>query len=244
MGGIADQILLWPFGGVAYVQPPQRPGATLWSIVAGPLVNVALLPVLFAAMYAARSLGLPHTLPDAYLLLRWILYIDISLLVFNILPIYPLDGGQILRSLLWFVLGKARSLMVATLIGLLGLVGFVAVAVWLRSVWLGAMAVFLLMNCWGGLQHARQLLRQARLPRRAGFACPSCKVAPPIGDYWRCGACQQPFDTFQTQGECPHCSARFNATMCPDCHEQHPMMEWVNRGYAGAGTVIDGNPAR
>jgi Zn-dependent protease len=45
VGGTADQILLWPFGGVAYVRPPQRPGATLWSIAAGPLVNVALLPV-------------------------------------------------------------------------------------------------------------------------------------------------------------------------------------------------------
>src|SRR5215471_10399366 len=32
VGGKADQILLWPFGGVAYVDPPQRPGATLWSI--------------------------------------------------------------------------------------------------------------------------------------------------------------------------------------------------------------------
>jgi Zn-dependent protease len=41
VGGIANQIVLWPLGGVAYVNPPQRPGATLWSIAAGPLVNVA-----------------------------------------------------------------------------------------------------------------------------------------------------------------------------------------------------------
>src|SRR5579862_325287 len=39
VGGTANRILLWPFGGVAYVNPPQRPGATLWSIAAGPLVN-------------------------------------------------------------------------------------------------------------------------------------------------------------------------------------------------------------
>jgi Zn-dependent protease len=45
VGGQADQIILWPLGGVAYVNPPQRPGATLWSIAAGPLVNVALLPI-------------------------------------------------------------------------------------------------------------------------------------------------------------------------------------------------------
>ena len=40
VGGKADKIVLWPFGGVAYVSPPPRPGPTLWSIAAGPLVNV------------------------------------------------------------------------------------------------------------------------------------------------------------------------------------------------------------
>ena len=43
VGGRANQIVLWPLGGVAYVDPPPRPGATLWSIAAGPLVNVVLL---------------------------------------------------------------------------------------------------------------------------------------------------------------------------------------------------------
>jgi Zn-dependent protease len=40
VGGTANRILLWPFGGVAYVNPPQRPGATLWSIAAGRLALV------------------------------------------------------------------------------------------------------------------------------------------------------------------------------------------------------------
>src|SRR5215831_12142613 len=42
VGGQADTIMLWPLGGVAYVNPPPRPGALLWSIVAGPLVNFGL----------------------------------------------------------------------------------------------------------------------------------------------------------------------------------------------------------
>src|SRR5436190_24190650 len=46
-GGTADQIVLWPLGGIAFVNPPRRPGAMLWSIAAGPLVNVLLVPVLF-----------------------------------------------------------------------------------------------------------------------------------------------------------------------------------------------------
>src|SRR6478609_398689 len=44
VGGRADHIVLWPLGGVAFVAPPPRPGAWLWSIAAGPLVNVVLVP--------------------------------------------------------------------------------------------------------------------------------------------------------------------------------------------------------
>lgn len=70
VGGKADRILLWPFGGVAYVNPPQRPGATLWSIAAGPLVNVVLLPVLFAAFSFVRSNGWAYLHPDEYYFIR------------------------------------------------------------------------------------------------------------------------------------------------------------------------------
>jgi len=110
VGGRADKIVLWPLGGVAYVDPPARPGATLWSIAAGPLVNVALAPIFFGLLLFAKSAGWAYSLPDAYRLIRAVLSIDIGLFVFNMLPIYPLDGGQIFRSLLWFVLGRARSL--------------------------------------------------------------------------------------------------------------------------------------
>src|ERR671935_1726302 len=53
VGGAANQIVLWPLGGVAFVNPPPRPGATLWSIAAGPLVNVVLLPILSGLWWLA-----------------------------------------------------------------------------------------------------------------------------------------------------------------------------------------------
>ena len=241
VGGTADKILLWPFGGVAYVDPPQRPGATLWSIAAGPLVNVVLLPVLIGAVLAARALGWPETSPDLYLFLRAVLYMNGSLLVFNILPIYPLDGGQILRSLLWFMMGRARSLMAATILGMVGIVGFFALALWQRNLWLAAISVYLLMSCWGGLKHARELLRAARLPRRSGFACPSCRTAPPIGAYWRCGACGLGFDTFESGAVCPHCRAVFASTSCLDCGKSSPVEFWMAGVPVGAAVGGDGS---
>jgi Zn-dependent protease len=230
VGGTANQIVLWPLGGVAYVDPPPRPGATLWSIAAGPLVNMALLPILYGLGFLSRSVGLA---PDAHALLRAIFFINLSLLVFNILPIYPLDGGQILRSLLWFVVGRARSLMAATIIGFIGAAGFVVLAVWMQSIWFGVLAAFMLSNCWRGWKQSQVLLRLAKLPRRDGFACPSCKSAPPIGAYWKCGKCGQPFDTFQSTAVCPNCKSHFPMTMCLDCRRLHPMSEW----NSSAGTV-------
>src|SRR5215469_12778546 len=217
VGGRADRIVLWPLGGVAYVDPPPRPGATFWSIAAGPLVNLALAPVLGALYVVGRSSGWANTMPDTFRLVRAILAIDVGLLIFNILPVYPLDGGQILRSLLWFVLGRARSLMVATILGIIGVVGIIGLALFSRDAWLAVIAVFMLMNCWGGLKHAQALLRLAKLPRRLGYTCPACKTSPPIGAYWKCGNCGQSFDTFVTMAVCPTCHTQFPTTMCLDC---------------------------
>jgi Zn-dependent protease len=244
VGGRADRIVLWPLGGVAYVDPPQRPGATLWSIAAGPLVNVALLPVMAVLIGMSRSSGLAQANPDAYRLLLNIAWINLGLLIFNILPIYPLDGGQILRSLLWYVLGRARSLLVAVILGFLS-IAFIGVSFWVRPelfeslgfnpTWFGVLAIFMLMNCWGGLQHARALLRFAKLPRRDGFVCPECKSAPPVGELWKCGQCGRAFDTFATQAVCPGCGTQYPTTRCLDCGRSHAMNEWAEAAVGASG---------
>lgn len=239
VGGQANQILLWPFGGVAYVSPPERPGATLWSIAAGPLVNVVLIPVLMGALFAARAVGLPAILPDAYRLLRMVLYIDIGLLVFNILPIYPLDGGQILRSLLWFVLGRGRSLMTATVIGLLGVAALIAYAFYSQSLWTGLIALYMLMNCWSGLQRALKLMKLDKLQRRQEYACPYCGSHPPGGPIWICDRCTGKFDPFATGALCPVCGVTHENTMCVDCKHMSPIRAWAPR----TAPVLEGQPA-
>jgi Zn-dependent protease len=227
VGGKADEIVLWPLGGVAYVAPPQRPGAMLWSIVAGPLVNVVLFVVLGGLLAMGNSLAWGNTAPDLLQFVRAVFFVNLGLLIFNLLPVYPLDGGQILRSLLWFAIGRARSLMAASIVGFGGVVVLFLVALWGRSYWLGILGAFILFNCWRGLQHARILARAARLPRRGGFQCPSCQAPPPIGAWWACSRCGKSFDTFETQAVCPHCGARFESTRCLDCGELHPMSEWL-----------------
>ena len=228
VGGTANQIMLWPLGGVAYVDPPPRPGATLGSIAAGPLVNVALLVIVSPlGILLDRSLGLAETVPDAHAFLRALWFINLGLLIFNLLPVYPLDGGQILRSLLWFVVGRAHSLMAAVVIGFVGVAGLLILALRMQSVWFGVLSVFILTSCWSGWRQAQALYRFAKLPRHEGFACPACKAAPLVGRFWKCGRCGEVFATFQTRALCPNCSAQVAVTTCPDCRAQNPLSEWI-----------------
>ena len=227
VGGQANQIVLWPLGGVAYVAPPLRPGAVLWSIAAGPLVNVVLAPILGIAALIAHAGGWDAAMPNAYTFIRTVFIINCALLFFNMLPVYPLDGGQILQALLWFIFGRARSLMITVVIGFIGVAGLIGLAVLAHDVWFGILCVFILLNCWRGLMQARGLARLAKLPRRSGFACPSCRQPPILGPIWRCDNCKQPFDTFETRGVCPHCGAQFAVTRCPECGRIYPWNEWL-----------------
>jgi Zn-dependent protease len=227
VGGQADQIVLWPLGGVAYVNPPQRPGAYLWSIVAGPLVNVALAPVFLGIWFVSSGMGLSGSMPDAQKFIVDINFINAALLVFNLLPIYPSDGGQILRGLLWYLIGPARSLVVASIVGLAGVVGLIALAVGEGSFWIGVIALFILLNCGRGLLRGLAMSRLARAPRRPGFACPACQHAPPMGKFWVCGKCSHIFDAFEALTNCPKCGFQFNATRCLDCGASNPISNWI-----------------
>ena len=228
VGGSAEEIVLWPLGGVAFVSPPQRPGAVLWSIAAGPLVNVVLLALLSGVGPFLHGLALSASAVHFFRQLWWI---NFMLLAFNLLPVYPLDGGQILRALLWFALGRARSLLVASVLGVAGTLGLVALAVTkdFFSFWTGLMAVFLLSRCWQGFREAKHLGLLAKMPRHDGFACPSCRARPLRAPVWICAECREPFDTFEHGSVCPGCGLSSPTTGCPECRKAHPHAEWAGR---------------
>jgi len=229
VGGRAEEIMLWPLGGVAYVQPPQRPGAFLWSIAAGPLVNVVLLPLtIVPAMFTWQS-GAPYSAGADFLF--DVALLNVLLLVFNMLPFYPLDGGQILRSLIWFVAGRALSLVIATIIGLVGAVLLGLLALWLGGIYLGVMVFFMGSRSLGSLRVALQMYRMENAPRREEAVCPMCRQHPPFGPLWRC-ACGMMFDTFETGATCPHCRRDFSSTMCPFCQQSTPLTLWYPHAAA------------
>lgn len=68
-------------------------------------------------------------MPNVLRVLNSIAFINLGLLIFNLLPIYPLDGGQILRSLLGFLIGRAWSLTVVAVLGFVGVAGMVLLAI-------------------------------------------------------------------------------------------------------------------
>ncbi|MBC7785458.1 MAG: M50 family metallopeptidase [Burkholderiales bacterium] len=218
VGGRADRIMLWPLGGVAYVQPPPRPGPMLWSIAAGPLVNLVLVVPLYllAGAYSDQESSLSN-------FLSMLAFINIALLVFNMLPIYPLDGGQILRALLWFVVGPQKSLKVASVIGLAGAAAGLIWAISVWEPWIILMAAFAGMSSWAGFQQSRK----AVVPLHSEFVCPNCHQNPPSLPIWGCDNCGQRFDTFDAKFQCPRCGKTFPETGCPHCNAVAPSGAWI-----------------
>ena len=105
--GIAiESITLFIFGGVARLASEPRDGRTEFRIAAaGPLVSI-LLAALFAAV--ASSVG-----GASGAVARYLAMVNVIVAVFNLVPAFPLDGGRLLRGVLWRPLGKLRATRLA-----------------------------------------------------------------------------------------------------------------------------------
>ena len=142
-----EGITLWLFGGVAKFKGMfPSAGAEFRIAIAGPLVSL-VLGALFVLV--AWKAALPEV-ADA--VAAWLGYINLTLLVFNLLPALPLDGGRVLRSALWAIKGDlAWATHIASLIGrgfgYLFIIGGVGLVIWQSAysgLWLAFIGWFLL----------------------------------------------------------------------------------------------------
>lgn len=112
-------ITLLPIGGVARLdRMPDKPVQEFWIAVAGPAVNVAIAVVLAAWLTITGSWAAFSTLSTAAgPFAERLLAVNIFLVLFNLLPAFPMDGGRVLRSLLAMRLEYARATRIAGRIG-------------------------------------------------------------------------------------------------------------------------------
>jgi len=109
-GPMVDRITLFVFGGVAHLKrEPARAGTELWIALAGPAMSLCLAGVFGGLLIA--TMVLPPSLSIIRLGLQWLAVINLVLAGFNMIPAFPLDGGRVLRAILW---GGSRSFDYAT----------------------------------------------------------------------------------------------------------------------------------
>lgn len=165
VGGTADDILMWPLGGLAFCRPPHRWKASLITTLGGPMVNVVLLPVFGGALLAVTgswdAVVFNPFAPgaagnDAFLsagwagLVLWALhYANAALLAFNMLvPMFPMDCGRVVQELLWWRIGYRRSMQVAVTLGLVVASVMAVTSFVTDQPLLLAVAVFGGVTCW------------------------------------------------------------------------------------------------
>jgi Zn-dependent protease len=140
MGGEAHLIVLGPLGGVAYVQPPNNVWAWLVTTVCGPLVNAVLWPL----FWVATTYGLPalakvmNPESTAFQVIGmtciFMMMINKGLLLFNLIPAYPMDGGRLLQQLLWLTIGYQKSLQIAGMVGTVAGGGLIVLGVGMHRI--------------------------------------------------------------------------------------------------------------
>jgi Zn-dependent protease/CBS domain-containing protein len=177
-------ITLFIFGGVAQMdREPDRPGAEFAIAIAGPigsfLVGVACWLLLQGAV--AAGAGVPVVGVLAYLA-----SINVILAVFNLVPAFPLDGGRILRSVLWAWKGSLRwATRVASWIGGAFGIALVALGVWqaltgdfVGGMWFALIGLFVYVAAQASYQHVVMREELRGIPVRR-LMTPDPVVVPP-----------------------------------------------------------------
>jgi Zn-dependent protease len=176
VGGEANEILMWPLGGLAYCLPPHRWRAHLVTVLGGPAVNVLIFVPMGVALAVITGtfwgIAIPNpldpfsvtALDDLTVGLRqpWWLFamfvvhvVNMMLLLFNLLPIFPLDGGRIVQSLLWPRFGYVDAMRYSVYVGYIGAIGLGIFGAVTQAWMVVAIAIFGGVTCYITLKQLR-----------------------------------------------------------------------------------------
>jgi Zn-dependent protease len=147
-------ITLLPIGGVARLERmPDEPRQELLVALAGPAVNVVLAFLLFIGLAATDNLVAPETMGVAHgSFFERLLFVNLFLVAFNMIPAFPMDGGRVLRALLATRMEYTRATSVAAALGQ----GIALVFGLLGIIW-NPMLIFIALFVWIGAQQEASL---------------------------------------------------------------------------------------
>lgn len=152
-------ITLFPIGGVARLERiPREPLQELWIAVAGPLVNVVIAGVLFFLNPSSEVLDSQSKFIDPRYFLTSLMNVNVFLVVFNLLPAFPMDGGRMLRAILALFMSHWQATEIAASVG-----KFMAVLFGIAGLLFNPMLLFIALFVYLGAEGESQLSRTGSL---------------------------------------------------------------------------------
>jgi Zn-dependent protease len=151
-------ITLFPFGGAAFIeQMPMRPRSEFMITIAGPAVNVAIAAALLPPLFlygVVKGYGFGDFLNDfddvaLSGLLIYLFFANITIVLFNLLPAFPMDGGRLLRAGLTHLIGRDRATAIAVVLGVIAALVMAVGGIWIGEFTLPLIALFIVIAAYG-----------------------------------------------------------------------------------------------
>ena len=149
-------IMLLPIGGIASLERmPEKPKQELAVALVGPLVNIVLALLLWIGiMVSGGTTRITEVTSIHGAIATQLLWINVGLAVFNLLPAFPMDGGRALRGLLAIWMGHERATNIAAALGKVFAVGFA-----LLGVFSNPLLLLIAFVVWSGASQERRLVQ-------------------------------------------------------------------------------------
>lgn len=172
-----DGITLWIFGGVARLRgEAATPGTEVKIAIAGPLVSLGLAVLFGVATFLLDTLNGPPVIEGGCI---WLAAANAMLLLFNLIPAFPLDGGRLLRAWLWRRSGdRYRATSSAARLGRIAaflMIGGGLLELFLQGAWSGLWLVLIGWFVWSAARS-----EEAAVLRRRGLENPNNSTGAPV----------------------------------------------------------------